>query len=240
MAERHGVRVVYVTNGGIRPSRHPLASVVVVEQGADAADRWIAERIGPGDVCVTADVPLAARFVEAGAPGGGAGRSAFTARTVGERLAMRDLMADLRAADPFRQGGGRAFRPADRARFKESARADARGERLTRARKARSPSIARQVERGRDRHPDRVVARLGGRAEAVDRAGEVDVADLVRPDAVLGHPGVALPGAEPADDGDAPAGLLEALAVQRPERALARVDAAAGELELAAAAASAR
>ena len=67
VAERHALRVVYVTNGGIRPTRHPLASIVVVEQGADAADRWIAERIGPGDICVTADVPLAARCVDRGA-----------------------------------------------------------------------------------------------------------------------------------------------------------------------------
>ena len=120
VAERHGAPVVYVTNGGIRPSRHPLASVVVVEQGADAADRWIAERIGPGDVCVTADVPLAARCVERGARALAPDGAAFTAGNVGERLAMRDLMADLRAADPFRPGRGRPFGPADRARFKDA------------------------------------------------------------------------------------------------------------------------
>jgi uncharacterized protein YaiI (UPF0178 family) len=117
VAERHGERVTFVTNGGIRPSRHPLVAIVVVGQDADAADLWIAERIGAGDVCVTADVPLAARCVERGARVLGPDGSAFTARNVGERLAARDLMADLRAADPFRQGGGRPFRPADRARF---------------------------------------------------------------------------------------------------------------------------
>jgi len=120
VAERHGVPVVYVTNGGLRPSRHPLASIVVVEQGADAADMWIAERIGPGDVCVTADVPLAARCVERGARAVAPDGAPFTPQNVGARLAMRDLMADLRAADPFRQGGGRAFGPADRARFLEA------------------------------------------------------------------------------------------------------------------------
>jgi uncharacterized protein YaiI (UPF0178 family) len=120
VAERHEVAVVYVTNGGIRPSRHPLASVVVVERAADAADRWIAGRIGPGDVCVTADVPLAAACVERGALALAPDGSMFTARNVGERLAMRDLMADLRAADPFRAGGGRPFGPADRARFKQA------------------------------------------------------------------------------------------------------------------------
>ena len=83
---------------------------------------------------------------------------------------MRDLMADLRAADPFRQGGGRPFRPADRARFLEAlerALRDAvmpcdrsRLSAATRARKARSPSMARS-EGGGDRHPDRPVAGLG-------------------------------------------------------------------------------
>jgi len=120
VAERHGIAVVYVTNGGIRPVGHPLASVVVVEQGADAADRWIEERIGPADVCVTADVPLAARCVERGARAVAPDGGVFTARTIGERLAMRDLMTDLRASDPFRRAGGRPFGPADRARFKES------------------------------------------------------------------------------------------------------------------------
>jgi uncharacterized protein YaiI (UPF0178 family) len=120
VAERHGVEVAFVTNGGLRPSRHPLVRIVVVEAGADAADRWIAERIGPGDVCVTADVPLAARCVEAGAAVLGPDGQAFTTANVGARLATRDLMADLRAADPFRQGGGRPFSKADRARFLEA------------------------------------------------------------------------------------------------------------------------
>jgi uncharacterized protein len=120
VAERHGVPVIYVTNGGLRPSGHPLVEIVVVDQGADAADKWIAERVGPGDVCVTADVPLAARCVERGARALAPDGSAFTARNVGERLAMRDLMADLRAADPFRQGGGRPFSATDRSRFLEA------------------------------------------------------------------------------------------------------------------------
>jgi uncharacterized protein YaiI (UPF0178 family) len=120
VAERHGVEVAFVTNGGLRPSRHPLVRIVVVEAGADAADKWIAERIGPGDVCVTADVPLAARCVEAGAAVLGPDGQAFTTANVGARLATRDLMADLRAADPFRQGGGRPFSKADRARFLEA------------------------------------------------------------------------------------------------------------------------
>ncbi len=117
VAERHGEAVAYVTNGGLRPSRHPLARVVVVEAGADAADKWIAERIGAGDVCVTADVPLAAACVERGARVLAPNGEVFTLQNIGNRLAVRDLMADLRAADPFRQGGGRPFGAADRSRF---------------------------------------------------------------------------------------------------------------------------
>lgn len=117
VAERHGTPVVYVANGGIRPSRHPLARVEVVAEGPDAADRWIAERIGKGDVCVTADVPLAARCVAAGARVVKPNGETLTEANAGAALATRDLMADLRAADPFRQGGGRPFSRADRSRF---------------------------------------------------------------------------------------------------------------------------
>jgi uncharacterized protein YaiI (UPF0178 family) len=120
VAERHGVPVRIVSNGGIRPSPHPLVETVIVPEGPDAADRWIAERVGPGDVCVTADTPLAARVLEAGARALRPNGEAFTEANIGEALAMRDLMADLRAADPFRRGGGRPFGRGDRSRFLEA------------------------------------------------------------------------------------------------------------------------
>ena len=118
VARRHEVAVAMVSNGGIRPDPDPLVETVIVPEGADAADRWIAERIGAGDVCVTNDLPLAARCVEAGAlvlrPDG----SLLDARNVGEALAMRDLMADLRAANPLGTGGGgKSFGKAERSRF---------------------------------------------------------------------------------------------------------------------------
>jgi uncharacterized protein YaiI (UPF0178 family) len=110
--------VIVVSNGGIRPNPHPLVEMVVVDAGADAADRWIAERIGPGDICVTADIPLAARCIEAGAQAIRHNGEAFTPANIGAQLAMRDLMADLRAAEPLRAaGGGRSFSRADRSRF---------------------------------------------------------------------------------------------------------------------------
>lgn len=114
---RHGVALFMVSNGGLRPSANPLVRMVYVAEGADAADMWIADRAGPGDVVVTSDMPLAAKCVAAGAQVLRHDGSALTAANVGEALAMRDLMTDLRAADPFRQGGGRGFSAADRSRF---------------------------------------------------------------------------------------------------------------------------
>lgn len=118
VAGRHAVPAFVVSNGGIRPDPSPLVTTVIVAEGPDAADRWIAGRIGRGDVCVTSDIPLAARCIEAGArvlrPDG----EALTSANIGERLALRDLMADLRAASPLAAGGGgRPFAKADRSRF---------------------------------------------------------------------------------------------------------------------------
>ena len=117
VATRHRIAVAMVSNGGIRPSANPLIESVYVAEGADEADKWIAERAGPGDVVITGDIPLAAKCVEAGAKVLKPNGEALSARNVSEALAMRDLAADLRAADPFRQGGGKAFGKADRSRF---------------------------------------------------------------------------------------------------------------------------
>ncbi|SHI78448.1 YaiI/YqxD family protein [Wenxinia saemankumensis] len=120
VATRLKVRVAMVSNGGLRPSPNPLVEMVYVPEGPDAADIWIAERARPGDVVITGDIPLAARAVEAGAKVLKPNGEALTGANVREALAMRDLMADLRAADPFRQGGGRPFGKADRARFRDA------------------------------------------------------------------------------------------------------------------------
>ena len=117
VATRLGHPASFVSNGGLRPSANPLIQMVYVAEGPDVADLHIAERAGRGDVVVTNDIPLAAKCVEAGArvlrPDG----EALTPANIGNVLATRDLMADLRSADPFRQGGGRAFSKADRSRF---------------------------------------------------------------------------------------------------------------------------
>lgn len=120
VATRLGLRLAFVSNGGLRPSQNPLVEMVYVAAGPDEADKHIAERAGRGDVVITNDIPLAAKCVEAGArvlrPDG----EVLTPANIGNVLATRDLMADLRAADPFRQGGGRPFTKADRARFLEA------------------------------------------------------------------------------------------------------------------------
>jgi uncharacterized protein YaiI (UPF0178 family) len=117
VATRLKVRMAIVSNGGIRPSPNPLVETVIVAAGPDEADKWIADHAGPGDVVVTGDIPLAARVIENGAQVIRHNGEALTPSNIGNILATRDLMADIRAADPFRQGGGRAFSKADRSRF---------------------------------------------------------------------------------------------------------------------------
>ncbi|MBO9474609.1 YaiI/YqxD family protein [Shimia sp. R10_1] len=114
---RHKVNIYVVSNGGLRPSQNPLVENVIVPEGPDVADMWIADRATTGDVVITGDIPLAAKCVEAGARVLKHNGEALTAANIGNVLATRDLMADLRAADPFRQGGGKGFTKADRSRF---------------------------------------------------------------------------------------------------------------------------
>lgn len=117
VATRHRMKTFIVSNGGLRPSQNPFIEMVFVADGPDVADMWIAERAAVGDVVVTGDIPLAAKCVEAGARVLKHNGEALTQANIGNVLATRDLMTDLRAADPFRQGGGKAFGPADRSRF---------------------------------------------------------------------------------------------------------------------------
>ncbi|MEL6510209.1 MAG: YaiI/YqxD family protein [Pseudomonadota bacterium] len=119
VATRHGVKVFVVSNGGIRPSQNPLVETVVVPDGPDVADMWIADRAKAGDVVITADIPLAAKCIEGGAQVLKHDGERFTQANMGQILAMRDLMADLRAANPLNQGGGggKGFTKADRSRF---------------------------------------------------------------------------------------------------------------------------
>lgn len=114
---RYRVPMIMVCNGGLRPSANPLIETKIVASGLDEADKWIADHAGAGDVVITSDIPLAAKCVAAGAQVIQHDGKALNHANIGTILATRDLMSDLRSADPFRQGGGRPFSQTDRARF---------------------------------------------------------------------------------------------------------------------------
>ncbi|MEE9313088.1 MAG: YaiI/YqxD family protein [Rhizobiaceae bacterium] len=116
VAERYQIPVSIVSNGGMRPSRDPLVSTIVVSAGADIADDWIADEAGTGDIVITADIPLAARILEKQAhPLGPTGRL-FTEETIGMALAMRQLKQDVRESTQT-QTRNRSFQARDRSNF---------------------------------------------------------------------------------------------------------------------------
>jgi uncharacterized protein YaiI (UPF0178 family) len=117
VAERHGVPVTFVSNGGLRPSRDPMVrNVVVPKQKADAADDWIVGNAKANDVVVTADIPLAARTVALGCHVMGPTGRPFTTETIGMAVAMRDLKQHLRETGESK-GYNAAFTRDDRSRF---------------------------------------------------------------------------------------------------------------------------
>lgn len=116
VAERLGLVIVLVSNGGIRPSRDPMVRVVVVPSGADAADDWIVEQAVANDIVLTADIPLAGRAIDKGCHVLGFTGKAFTPASIGMALAMRDLKQHLRETGEI-AGYNPGFRPADRSAF---------------------------------------------------------------------------------------------------------------------------
>ncbi len=116
VAERHGLVVTFVSNGGLRPSRDPMIRNVVVSKGADAADDWIVENARANDIVITADIPLAARTVALGAHVLGPTGRPFTPETIGMAVAMRDLKQHLRETGESK-GYNAGFTREDRSRF---------------------------------------------------------------------------------------------------------------------------
>ena len=116
VAERHGATVHFVSNAYMRLPEGPLIRRVIVPDGPDAADDWIATRITPADVAVTADIPLASRCLKAGARVVGPTGKPFTGAGIGMALAMRDLSRHLRETGESR-GFNASFTRADRSRF---------------------------------------------------------------------------------------------------------------------------
>lgn len=116
VARRYGLRVWVVTNDWLRVPDDPLIARILVAEGLDRADDWIALRIGPGDVAITTDVPLADRCIKRGARVIAPNGRAFTEASIGADLASRNLMTALREAGEI-SGGGRPFSKHDRSRF---------------------------------------------------------------------------------------------------------------------------
>ena len=116
VAERHNIPVIMVSDGGVRPGRSPLVSIRIVAQGADAADDWIAEQIGTHDLAITNDIPLADRCIKAGAAVIRPNGKEITPDSIGNTLATRNLMTDLRDAGAV-TGGPAPFSKQDRSNF---------------------------------------------------------------------------------------------------------------------------
>jgi uncharacterized protein YaiI (UPF0178 family) len=113
------VPVSLVANRPLAVPPVPLASLVQVPPGSDAADAYIVGHVEAGDIVITADIPLAAQVVARGAAALDPRGEVHTADTIGERLAVRNLMEELRWAGAA-TGGPAAYSAVDRRRFAQA------------------------------------------------------------------------------------------------------------------------
>ncbi|MBI3704290.1 MAG: YaiI/YqxD family protein [Rhizobiales bacterium] len=104
VAERYGLKVYVVANSFMNVPRSELIERVTVNEGPDIADDWIAERAGPSDIVITADIPLAGRCVRNGATVIGPTGKPFDDNSIGMALATRNLLTDLRSAGATTRG----------------------------------------------------------------------------------------------------------------------------------------
>ncbi len=116
VAERYGLKVFVVSNSYMGVPRVPWVELAVVSDSFDAADNWIAERAAPGDIVVTADIPLADRCLKAGAAAIGNTGVPFTTSSIGMAVANRELLSNLRAMGEV-TGGPKPMTQRDRSRF---------------------------------------------------------------------------------------------------------------------------
>ncbi|MEP3599268.1 MAG: YaiI/YqxD family protein [Stappiaceae bacterium] len=116
VAERHRLRVHIVSNSWMRLDESDFVNRVVVSEGSDVADDWIAERAATGDIVITSDIPLADRCIKRGADVLGPTGKPFTEDSIGMAMAMRELNAELRDTGVIR-GYNAAFGPRDRSNF---------------------------------------------------------------------------------------------------------------------------
>lgn len=117
VAERHGLPAIFVSNSWMRLPESACTQRVLVPEGPDAADDWIAERAGARDVVVTQDIPLAGRCLGKGARAISPVGRPFTPDNIGMALAMRDLKSHLREIGDLSATGNAGFTRDDRSRF---------------------------------------------------------------------------------------------------------------------------
>ena len=116
VAYRHGWQTHVVSNSWMRLPETPLINRIVVSEGLDAADDWIAERAGKSDLVITNDIPLASRCLNSGARALRPTGKVFTEDNIGMGIAMRNLSAHLRDVGEI-TGGPSPFNKKDRSRF---------------------------------------------------------------------------------------------------------------------------
>lgn len=116
VAQRYKVKVYVVANAPMMVPKTPAIERILVAEGPDVADDWIAERARSGGIVITADVPLAARCIKTGAAVIAPYGKAFTPQSIGDALATRNLMDSLRSSGEI-TGGPKPFTPRDRSTF---------------------------------------------------------------------------------------------------------------------------
>ncbi len=116
VASRYRLDVTLVANSWMQIPNERWISLEVVEGGFDAADDWIVEHVQPHDIVITADIPLASRCLQEGSRVIGPTGKPFTEDNIGEAVATRDLLSELRGAGEI-TGGPRPLKKRDRSRF---------------------------------------------------------------------------------------------------------------------------
>ena len=117
IATRHKITVHIVSNGGIRPSTNPLVKTIVVTSGPDKADNWIVDHILTKDIVITSDIPLADQSLKKGAYVISHSGETIDKKNIGLKIASRNLMSDIRSADPYHRAKGNNYSKSDRIRY---------------------------------------------------------------------------------------------------------------------------
>ena len=120
VANRHEIQVFMVCNGNIRPFRNNLINLIIVPEGSDEADKWIFENLKTEDIVVTSDIVLASNCIDKGASVLKHDGLILNVNNIGNVLATRDLMSNLRSSDPFFIGKSKSFTKADKINFLNS------------------------------------------------------------------------------------------------------------------------